>query len=1037
MVRQKKPKGSIWAFLFWWLVTLSVSPLAAAPGKGGKPVPPGAVETKVKQVPSNGESSVPLWKIHWERARQSVLAQKYGEAVQEFRQALALKPNLDEARLELAQLFISQEKWTEAAKELEVVVENQPQNGKIKKDLADLLTKQKEYRRANELYQWLLQRDPDNVPLRLALANNLSQLNEWERAMIEWRQVLLRDPQQVEARVHLAEALAATRRLDEATMIFEGLVKQFPKQVTFKKKLAQTLIAAQKNKEALPYLQELIRQDPNDSDVQLLLARVLAAGKQYERSLAYLEDYLKKKPDQSAALLEKARALFYTGEYARSLEIYERLLKNDLDNISLKRETADVYYASGKIPQALAAYEALIKKFPEDSQLYEKTGELYLKSKDYPKAVASFEVAMKLDPENPFIPLNLARAYQGNGEKQKALALYRSILRTRPDRQTQVEMAELLFELSQYDEALAVFREILKEQPRFWEVRFKLAQGLYRQRDYEGAAAELEILVKERPEDPSIRILSGYTALAQGDYPRAQEAFQKVLASGEDMANTLLRLGELSRLSGRPWQGIAYLDWALTIRPDDPDLLTEKAMALTDGGAYAQARKILEALLHRQGRAFKVRRAWVRLLAALDRRDEAQAGWKRLENAFPAEQYLIFQDRAEYYLAWKKPDRALTALLAACLRNPGHREIQKNLGRLLLRLKNWAEAERHYREMDSRRMLKDEVCRAQALFEERQGRYESAREWLWKALLARPESLGLRFDLLRLLRRLEKDGEALKKIEETLKDFARSQKGGLLTLAGLYEEAGETAAAYALYEEIIKYADDEDDLVQAALRLPQVFPPKGKSSILRQYLEDLHKRFPRNQKIARTLADYYVREKEYDEALKILDGLLQVEDPRDPVLTVKKARVLERWNKHWDSQAAYQRLLEPPVDEGFKRELEKILSDKGGEQAAWLKEMERQKKPRRINALYEAVHERLLLSDLEPGLKEKISVLLQDLEDKAAVQRKVFLEKEGKDHLWRSQFLQARPLLEELKDVDPDNEEVDQDIYRSYRSQDP
>ena len=33
--------------------------------------------------------------------------------------------------------------------------------------------------------------------------------------------------------------------------------------------------------------------------------------------------------------------------------------------------------------------------------------------------------------------------------------------------------------------------------------------------------------------------------------------------------------------------------------------------------------------------------------------------------------------------------------------------------------------------------------------------------------------------------------------------------------------------------------------------------------------------------------------------------------------------------------------------------------------------------------------------------------------------------------------MQARPLLEELKDIDPDNDEVDQDLSRSYQNQNP
>ncbi len=194
--------------------------------KTSKEVP--GVETKIKQVPGVGAYTFPLWKVHWEKARQSVLLKKYSEAVQDFRQALALKPNLDEARQELSQVLITIERWGEAITELEIIAEHQPLNQKVQKELADLLSHKKEYRRANERYQRLLQKDPDNLAIRLSVASNYYQINEWEKAMIEWRQVLIRDSQNVEARTRLAEVLGATKRLDESILILEGLVKQFP-----------------------------------------------------------------------------------------------------------------------------------------------------------------------------------------------------------------------------------------------------------------------------------------------------------------------------------------------------------------------------------------------------------------------------------------------------------------------------------------------------------------------------------------------------------------------------------------------------------------------------------------------------------------------------------------------------------------------------------------------------------------------------------------------------------------------------------------
>ncbi len=992
------------------------------------------VETKVKQVPGDSPFKVPLWKIHWEKARQSVLLKKYPEAVLDFQKALALKPNLDEARLELAQVLVTQERWGEAVTELEAVAEHQPLNQKVQKDLADLLSRKKEFRRAIERYQWLLQRDPDNLQIRLSLASDYFQINELEKALIEWRQVLIRDPQHVEARTHLAEVLAATRRLDESIILLEGLVKQFPKQSSLKKKLAQVLISAQRNKEALPYLQELNRQEPGEPEIQLMLAQVLSAGKQYDQSLTYLDAYLKKKPDQSSALIEKARALLFTGDYSQALEIYERLRKIEPNNVDLQREIAEAYFSSGKTKEALSEYQKLAKQFPNEYQLHEKIGELYLQNKNYSQAVSPFQKALSIEPENSVAHLNLARAYNFSGEKEKALPLYRELLSRRNDWKIQVEMADLLFDIRQFPEAFSIFQQILKEHPELWEVRFKLATGLYHQKEFDLAARELEILIQTKPDNASIWILAGYNALDQGDYPQAHKAFQKVLTLGEDQGNTLLRLGEISRLQGRPWKGISYLDWALTIKPGDQEILIEKAMALTDGGGWSLARKILEPMIQNNPDSFKVQRAWTWLMAALDRRDECEAGWEKLERSFPLEQDLIFKDRADFYLRKKKPELALTALRAAQIKNPKNLEIQKRIGRLLLQMRQWEEAEIFYQNLENNNILLNEVYLAQALLLIRRGKNDPAREYLWKALIKAPDSVRVRFWLWRVLNQGDMGSEELKKIEEVLFKFARSQEGGILELAEGYQEIGDWKKAYASYLELIEKGEEDDDVLLSANRISDFLLVAEKAEPLQEMLEDLQKRFPRNQGITRRLIEYYTREKEYGPAVKAIDALLKVEDPLDPVLMVHKARLLERWNKHSDSQTTYQKLLDPPVDLLFREKVNELILKQDNVDDSFLKKITGTEKTAFVNSFYEETKRKMEFLPLEPNLKDRLKTIVDDFKAKALIQKKVFLEKEGKDYLWRNQFLQARPLLEELKDIDPDNEEVHPDIDRAYRN---
>ncbi|MCJ7833311.1 MAG: tetratricopeptide repeat protein, partial [Deltaproteobacteria bacterium] len=590
--------------------------------------------------------------------------------------------------------------------------------------------------------------------------------------------------------------------------------------------------------------------------------------------------------------------------------------------------------------------------------------------------------------------------YNFSGEKEKALPFYRSILSKKDDRKLQVEMDELLFDIQQFSEAFKIFQQLLEAQPELWEVRLKLATGLYRQKEFGLAARQLETLVQTRPDNAGIWILAGYNALDQGDYIQAQKAFQKVLILGEDQGNTLLRLGEVARLQGRPWKGISYLDWALTIRPGDQEIMIEKAMALTDGGGWSQARKILEPMVQNNPNHLKVQRAWIRLLATLDRRDECEAGWEKLEKTFPQEQDLIFQDRADFYLRKKKLGLSLTALKAAQIKNPKNLEIQRRIGRLLIQMGQWEDAESFYQNLRKREILLDEVYLGQAVLLIRGEKHDSAKEQLWKAMTKAPDSVRIRFELWRIFGRGEMGVGEVKKIEEALLEFARSQEGGLLELADCYREIGGDKKAYTQYLELIEKGEEDDDVLLSVARVLDSLLKEEKADTIQEMLEDLQKRFPRNQMITRRLIEIYSREKEYGSAVKAIDGLLKVEDPLDPVLIIKKARLLERWNKHSTSQATYGKLLDPPMDLLFREKVNEIISKQEKIDDALLKKIEETGKAYYINRIFEETQRKMEFLPLETSLKNKLKTVIDDFKARALIQKKVFLEKEGKDHLW-------------------------------------
>ena len=70
---------------------------------------------------------------------------------------------------------------------------------------------------------------------------------------------------------------------------------------------------------------------------------------------------------------------------------------------------------------------------------------------------------------------------------------------------------------------------------------------------------------------------------------RLQELAQEIMAEPAMKADLLGHAGQAWLLDGRPDQAYAVLTAALELKPDDVDLLVDRAAALAEGGAYADA----------------------------------------------------------------------------------------------------------------------------------------------------------------------------------------------------------------------------------------------------------------------------------------------------------------------------------------------------------------------------------------------------------------------------------------------------------------
>jgi tetratricopeptide (TPR) repeat protein len=172
----------------------------------------------VGKGPTDGQTSghISDWQVRLELARLLSYVKRYDESLIEYGKVLAEKPEMVEAKAEMARVLMWSGKADEAKSILDAIEPDQL-SGEDRLLQADLFAMRKEYSKAEYIYRELLQNSPEDQTIQL----------------------------------RLAEVLSWTKRYAESIELYEKLVVSFPNDVQIRRRYAQTLSWSGKTQDAI------------------------------------------------------------------------------------------------------------------------------------------------------------------------------------------------------------------------------------------------------------------------------------------------------------------------------------------------------------------------------------------------------------------------------------------------------------------------------------------------------------------------------------------------------------------------------------------------------------------------------------------------------------------------------------------------------------------------------------------------------------------------------------------------------------------
>tara|TARA_B100000959_G_scaffold284390_1_gene355897 strand:- start:460 stop:1734 length:1275 start_codon:yes stop_codon:yes gene_type:complete len=214
------------------------------------------------------------------------------------------------------------------------------------------------------------------------------------------------------------------------------------------------------------------------------------------------------------------------------------------DNVELRKRLAYSYKKQGKSEQEIIEYERLVEMAPEDVTIMNELSKLYKENERYDDQIFILEKILELDEGNEIAQSELAMAFESSG--RDPLDVYRKRYEDNPANLSYgLDYADRLTQADQYEDAIPVLDELIRQDPSSKRAYRKLAEATKAVDDLGRAAKAYEELFKIDPRDGRIAINISDAYLENNDYRQALKWADKAVSLDNKSGNGLGQKGKV------------------------------------------------------------------------------------------------------------------------------------------------------------------------------------------------------------------------------------------------------------------------------------------------------------------------------------------------------------------------------------------------------------------------------------------------------------------------------------------------------------
>lgn len=438
-------------------------------------------------------------------------------------------------RLRMAQIFLAQAKPKDAISVVEKALAEDAKSNDALSLRASLQLqyggKDQQQAAVNDL-QTLIGRDPKNVVVRYNLARAHQSRGELDAARVQYNEAIRLSNRFVAAYLGSGQVALAKRDFGRAIQDADAVLKLDGRNAAARLIKTNALVNSGNLRQARTDLGVYLKESANSPELEFQLGFTDFLEGKYKEAEVRFRSLRERFPSDQRLTFALAEVMMRTGRGKEGLQFLKAELQKSPDNRVLRTAMANTALRTGEMDVAEAEYRTLLAAEPKNLDIHLRIGEVLRRKGELQAAVEILKKGQQLAPTNPGANLQLALTLEAAGMKREALPHYENVLKVDPE--NVIALNNLAFQYADLgrdlDMALTYAQKAKQKAPNSDDISDTMGWVYVKKQLNDNAITVFRDLIKKKPTNALYRYHLGYALYQKGNKQDAKQSLQTALS---------------------------------------------------------------------------------------------------------------------------------------------------------------------------------------------------------------------------------------------------------------------------------------------------------------------------------------------------------------------------------------------------------------------------------------------------------------------------------------------------------------------------